>query len=160
MRDGVVQQIGTPDAIYERPRNMFVASFLGNPAINFLEGSVDASGNGAPLFRRGELTLRLPQSQGQRAAQPGQAVVLGIRAEDVEPGAGTASVDALTGRILSVLPVGSDQFLELEVEGGKLFFRVGKEGQYRVGDNATLKVNPNRLHLFDKEQGLSLLERG
>ena len=159
MKDGVVQQIGTPDTIYERPRNMFVASFLGNPAINFLEGTVGADSNGAAVFRRGELTLRLPQPQGQGAAQPGQAVVLGIRAEDVEPGAETATVDSLAGRILSVLPVGSDQFLELEVEGARLFFRVGKEGQYRVGDNATLKVNPNRLHLFDQEQGLSLLQR-
>jgi multiple sugar transport system ATP-binding protein len=159
MRDGVVQQIGTPDAIYERPRNMFVASFLGNPAINFLEGELRSDGTGAPVFRRGELVVRLPQARGRHAAQPGQPVVLGIRAEDVEPGVETASVDGLTGRILSVLPVGSDQFLELEVEGEKLFFRVGKEGRYQVGDNATLKINPNRLHLFDKQHGLSLLER-
>jgi multiple sugar transport system ATP-binding protein len=159
MKDGVVQQIGTPDAIYERPRNMFVASFLGNPAINFLEGALSVDGHGASVFRRGELTLHLPQAHGPHAGQLGQAVVLGIRAEDVEPGGGTAGVDSLKGRILSVLPVGSDQFLELEVEGAKVFFRVGKEGRYQVGENAMLRLNTNRLHLFDKLQTTSLLER-
>ena len=159
MKDGVVQQIGPPDAIYERPRNMFVASFLGNPAINFLEGVLAGDDSGAAVLRRGALTLRLPQAHSQQAAQPGQSVVLGIRAEDVELGAGTPGVDSLTGRILSVLPVGSDQFLELETEGAKLFFRVGKEGRHQVGENTTLRLITNRLHLFDKAQGVSLLER-
>src|SRR6202022_89511 len=49
MKDGVIQQIGTPDEVYERPRNMFVASFLGNPAINFIEGTIARGGDG-PLF--------------------------------------------------------------------------------------------------------------
>ncbi len=156
MRQGVVQQIGTPDAIYERPSNMFVASFLGNPSINFLEGSV-ACDDGEPRFRRGGLQLRLPAPLAHRlAAQAGHAVVLGIRAEDVELNTASPGGDSLQGRILSVLPVGSDQFLELDVEGAKLFFRVGKEGQYQVGDNATLRVNLNRLHLFDQQDKRSL----
>jgi multiple sugar transport system ATP-binding protein len=84
-------------------------------------------------------------------------VVLGLRAEDVEVGAASSSGASLQGRILSVLPVGSDQFLELEVEGAKQFFRVGKEGQYKLGDNASLQVNLNRLHLFDKQDSQSLI---
>ena len=59
MRDGVVQQIGTPDDIYERPCNTFVASFLGNPPINYLAGRVEAPTNW-PVFRRGALALALP----------------------------------------------------------------------------------------------------
>ena len=156
MRHGVVQQIGSPDAIYERPGNMFVASFLGNPSINFIEGSL-AEENGRLLFRRGALGLNLPPQMAQRlAGQAGRAVVLGLRAEDVEVGGAQFGGDSLQGRILSVLPVGSDQFLELEVEGVKQFFRVGKEGQYQVGDNAILRVNLNRLHLFDQKDSQSL----
>ncbi len=158
MRHGVVQQIGPPDAIYERPSNMFVASFLGNPSINFLEGTL-ANDGGRLLFKRGALNLSLPPPMAQRlASQAGRAVVLGLRAEDVEMQlqGGSSDGDSLQGRILSVLPVGSDQFLEMEVEDSKLFFRVGKEGQYKVGENVTLKVNLNRLHLFDKQDSQSL----
>jgi len=56
-----------------------------------------------------------------------------------------------------VLPVGSDNFLELEVEGRQLFFRVGKEVRHRDGDQAVLSVNVRRLHIFDKEGGQSLI---
>ena len=157
MRSGVVQQIGKPDDIYERPRNMFVASFLGNPPINFMDGTLEVEGDRV-LFRRGELALALPPHIAERVAgQAGRAVVLGIRAEDVASHSGALHLDGLQGRILSVLPVGSDQFLEVEVEGTKLFFRVGKEGQHKDGENVTLKVNLNRLHLFDKQDSKSLV---
>lgn len=157
MRNGVVQQIGTPDTIYERPSNMFVASFLGNPAINLIEGKISIEG-GQTAFRIGQLSLNLPADMATRlASQLGRDVVLGIRAEDVALHAGQTVADSLQGRIISVLPVGSDQFLEMDVEGKKLFFRVGKEGQYKVGENATLKVNLNRLHLFDKQDSQSLV---
>lgn len=157
MRSGVVQQIGKPDDIYERPRNMFVASFLGNPPINFMDGTLEVEGERV-LFRRGELALALPPHIAERVAgQAGRSVVLGIRAEDVASHSGALREDGLQGRILSVLPVGSDQFLEVEVEGTKLFFRVGKEGQHKEGENATLKVNLNRLHLFDKQDSQSLV---
>ena len=157
MRSGVVQQIGKPDDIYERPNNMFVASFLGNPPINFLDGAIAAEGDRV-FFKRGQLVLALPPHIAERvASQSGRAVVLGIRAEDVASHSGKSNDESLEGRILSVLPVGSDQFLELDVEGTKLFFRVGKEGQHKVGENATLKVNLNRLHLFDKKDSQSLV---
>jgi multiple sugar transport system ATP-binding protein len=84
-------------------------------------------------------------------------VVLGIRAEDVNEAQGGAAGERVQGRVLSVLPVGSDQFFELEVEGAKLFFRLGKEVQHRAGDNASLGVNLNRLHLFDKQSTRSLV---
>ena len=157
MRSGVVQQIGTPDAIYERPSNMFVASFLGNPPINFIEGRLSRGPEGM-VFQRGATRLVLPpQVAAKLGTHDGREVVLGIRAEDVaEEGAPTHGA-VIGGRILSVLPVGSDQFLEMEVEGIKLFFRVGKECQHRAGEQAALGVNLNRLHVFDKESTRSLL---
>ena len=157
MRGGVVQQIGTPDAIYERPSNMFVASFLGNPPINFIDGILATSADKA-LFKCGQLTLTLPPHIAEQVAhQAGRSVVLGIRAEDVASHGGETDNDCLHGRIVSVLPVGSDQFLEVDVENVRLFFRVGKEGQHKLGENVTLKVNLNRLHLFDKKDSQSLV---
>ena len=160
MQHGVVQQIGTPDEIYERPGNMFVAAFLGNPSINFLPGGLVQEGERV-LFRRGAMKLEVSTQIARRlAGQAGRAVVMGLRAEDVEMRDGAPGKDSLQGRILSVLPIGSDQFLELEVEGTKVFLRVGKEGQYTVGENASLRVNLNRLHLFDQSTTQNLMGHG
>lgn len=156
MKSGVVQQMGTPHAIYERPANMFVAAFLGNPSINFLEGQL-VQVDGHHHFQRGQLKLRLPlQTAQQVVLNSDRDVVMGLRSEDVEV-AGEHDTDCLCGRVLSVLPVGSDQFLEVEVEGVKTLLRVGKEGKHQPGDLARLKVNLNRLHLFNRESTMSLL---
>jgi multiple sugar transport system ATP-binding protein len=155
MRDGEVQQIGTPDQIYEQPCNQFVASFLGNPPINFLEGVVGAS-TGGPAFRCGELELLLPPALAVRARALGdQAVVLGLRAEDVLEHS-AAPGTTLCGQVTTVLPVGSDQFLGLQTAGGPVYLRVGKDRRHHEGERVLLSVVTNRLHLFDKASGQSL----
>ncbi|MEZ5644629.1 MAG: sn-glycerol-3-phosphate ABC transporter ATP-binding protein UgpC [Burkholderiaceae bacterium] len=157
MKGGVVQQIGTPDAIYEQPRNMFVASFLGNPPINFMEGRISAEGEQL-YFERGSLRIQLPVRLHERVqGHVGRDVVLGLRAEDVMEQSGPDHGGHLQARVISVLPVGSDQFIEVEAEGAKLFFRLGKECRYKGGDPVTLHVNSNRLHLFDKQTTHSLI---
>jgi multiple sugar transport system ATP-binding protein len=89
--------------------------------------------------------------------QVGREVVLGIRAEDVSQVSAGADLKVVQGRVVSVLPVGSDQFYEMEVEGVRLFFRLGKEDHHKEGENATLAVNLNRLHVFDKQTTQSLV---
>ncbi len=85
MRNGVVQQVDTPDGIYNRPRNRFVAGFLGSPQMNFIEGEI-VDGRRRPRVR----ARRIPRGARPRrsAAQAGRKVVLGVRAEDVETGSG------------------------------------------------------------------------
>jgi multiple sugar transport system ATP-binding protein len=157
MKEGVVQQVGSPEDIYEQPRNMFVASFLGNPPINYLDGTIAAEGGGI-VFKRGQLQLALPPHIAQKVAgQTGREVTLGIRAEDVDEHSLPREGEMLHGHIASVLPIGSDQFLEMEVEGKRLFFRVGKELHHREGENIALVVNVNRLHLFDKKSNQTLV---
>ncbi len=68
MKEGLIQQIGTPDEVYDRPRNMFVASFLGNPQINYLEGAIEFEA-GAPVFRRGGLRIGLPTGKLKESAR-------------------------------------------------------------------------------------------
>ncbi len=157
MKSGVVQQIGVPDEIYERPRNMFVASFLGNPPINFLEGQLRIRDSRLG-FERGALRVELlPEMADKLNGQAGREVVLGLRAEDVVESEAPETGASLTGRVASVLPVGSDQFLDMELEGTRLFLRLGKECRYREGDTAALGINLNRLHLFDKASTQSIL---
>src|SRR5258707_487499 len=160
MKDGVIQQIGNPDEVYERPRNMFVASFLGNPAINFLEGTIARGGEG-PLFRCGELEIALPAkfAAGLRD-QDERAVVLGLRPEDVCAAEAAGPGLTLAGVVDSVLPVGSDRFLGLKVEGRDVFVRVDKEARHQEGVAIGLGLVAERLHLFDKASGLTLAGEG
>jgi multiple sugar transport system ATP-binding protein len=157
MNDGVIQQIGTPDEIYERPRNMFVASFLGNPPINYLQGTIEA-GPGTTLFRRGEVRIALPAGVAAHASgSMGQEIMLGLRPEDVCPPSQRPDAPTITGAVESVLPVGSDRFLGLRIEGDGVFVRVDKQSQHRESETVTLAVVPERLHLFDRATGSSLL---
>jgi multiple sugar transport system ATP-binding protein len=161
MKAGVVQQIGQPDDIYERPTNMFVAGFLGNPAINFIEGRIESDSRNGLQFVRGGLRLALDENSARMlAAHEGCSVTLGLRAEDVsEEASPQEGLDALAGRIVSVLPIGSDQFLELDVEGCKVFVRVAKAWQAQVGSVAHLRVDRRRMHLFDPATQKSLIEQ-
>jgi multiple sugar transport system ATP-binding protein len=158
MRDGVVQQVGSPDELYERPRNTFVASFLGHPPINLLDGTIERTGDKI-AFSRGDLRIALPLQLAVGIGEAiGRAVLLGIRPEDVlSHGAAT---NPLPGVVTSVLPAGSDRFLGLKVAGCDVFVRVGKEARAREGDVVTLELIPDRLHLFDKASGVSLRAEG
>ena len=153
MKEGQIQQVGTPDEVYDRPSNMFVASFLGNPPINYLEGAIEDEA-GTPVFRYGSLRISLPA--GKLRAVTAAPVVLGIRPEDVlrdsAPG-----WPVLTGVVDSVLPVGSDRFLGLKVEGCDVFVRVDKETHHVLGQRVSFGLRPERLHLFDKASGASFI---
>jgi multiple sugar transport system ATP-binding protein len=152
MQHGVVQQIGTPDQIYEKPANAFVASFLGNPPINFIDGQLHGG-----KFRSGSLELALPPALTDRLVDDdGRAVRLGIRAEDVSDEASPDDGSIVRGPVTSILPVGSDQFLGMRVEGVEMFFRVGKSVRHAEREVIALSVKVERLHLFDAQTGLSL----
>ncbi|TDE34942.1 ABC transporter ATP-binding protein [Antarcticimicrobium sediminis] len=157
MKDGVVKQVGTPDDIYERPENTFVASFLGSPPINYIDGTLKFAGGGAQFLHEA-LALDLPEAiTAKLSGQDGRKVRLGIRAEDVDEAAAGGPGATIHGKVNSVLPVGSDQFLGFDFYGNELFFRVGKDLAHKVGDDVSLSVDLNRLHLFDKDSGASLL---
>ncbi|HKS61225.1 MAG TPA: TOBE domain-containing protein, partial [Xanthobacteraceae bacterium] len=140
MRNGFVQQIGSPDAIYNRPVNRFVAGFLGSPQMNFIEGEL---ADGA--FVRGAFRLKLDPERTR--GQDGRKVVLGLRSEDVEVGA--ARGGDLSGQAVLISPLGSEQHVNLQVSGVELVVRAPKEARIAVGDRIDIAIEPRRLHLFD-----------
>jgi multiple sugar transport system ATP-binding protein len=139
MRGGVVQQIDTPAGIYDRPRNRFVAGFLGAPQMNFLTGEIGPSGD---TFRRGDLSVALA---GRFDA--GRATILGVRPEDCAPCEGAAA--DIAGRVTLVSPLGSEQHVNLAVGDAELVFRLDKGLRVAPGDRLGLRIPRERLHLFD-----------
>ncbi|WP_327633450.1 ABC transporter ATP-binding protein [Kribbella sp. NBC_00482] len=150
MRDGVVQQCATPEEIYERPANRFVASFMGSPPMNFVTGEL-ADVDGTRTFRSPALTQALRLS----AEPTDPAVVLGIRPEDIT--LSTTPVDGYhPGKVFVSEPLGPDVLVTVRIEGELVKARVPTP--FRLGHDSTVYVgfNPNRLHLFAAADGTAL----
>jgi multiple sugar transport system ATP-binding protein len=141
MHEGVLQQLGTPTEVYGRPANLFVAAFIGSPAMNLLHGRV-AEG----VFRH--TALRLPCA----GVAEGTEAVLGLRPEDVTLGTGP-----FAARVRLVEPTGHEQIAVLDIEGGEtLTIRADAEAPLRAGDSLAWGVRAARLHLFDAASGRRL----
>ena len=160
---GHVQQIDTPMRLYERPKNVFVAAFIGSPSMNLLTGTLIAGdGTGSLEFRAadGAFSLGLGVEWGARLqSRVGQNVTLGIRPEDIDiaPG-GSAGAHAGTVRVrLDVVePLGSEAFLSARVGGREISARVPPRGLPTAGSEVDLVFNRERLHFFDAETGETL----
>jgi multiple sugar transport system ATP-binding protein len=144
MRDGVVEQMGTPLDLYDRPANQFVAGFLGSPAMNFISGSIE---DDARL--RLEDGALLPVG----AAGPGRGedVVLGIRPEHMQIGA-----DGLPAEVLAVEPTGSDTHVVVTMGKTPVTVIARDRITVRPGDTLHLRVDPARAHFFSRSDGRRL----
>lgn len=160
LRGGRLQQAADPLTLYHRPGNRFVAGFLGSPPMNLIEGALDAAS--PSRFRRGELTLELPEGGRSWRARPGEDVVLGIRPEDLEadgPGTGTgagAPRPALAARVELVEPLGAESILTVQAGDVTLVVRQRGSAPPRPGDLLRLSVDPARIQLFSAATGESL----
>lgn len=140
MRDGKIEQSGTPDELYDAPRSKYVADFIGSPAINFLDGTVE-TGEGGPHF----LTdgIRIPLA-GVTSATAGQKVVCGLRPSDLSFGDGP-----ITAKVVLREMTGADQNVHLTCAGTSLVVVADRAHDVTVGEEVTIAVNPDRIHLFD-----------
>jgi multiple sugar transport system ATP-binding protein len=153
MRDGVVQQFAPPEEIYERPANIYVASFIGSPSMNFLHGRLEPRDGALGICLADTSWLPLPQPP--RTAQSGQEVTLGIRPETVTlaNGGGQPHLEAT----IDVLePTGADTIAVATVNGVPLTARL-KPGEVReVGRPVRLAVDMSRASLFDPRTELRI----
>ncbi len=152
MRDGMVQQFAPPEEIYERPANVYVASFIGSPAMNFLHGRLEAGGDGLGVRlapnghdRQGAW---LPLPHAPNTAKPGQEVTLGIRPETFSLANGSAS--SCLDAVIDVLePTGADTMAVASIGGLSMTARL-KPGDVReVGRPVRLAIDMSRASLFD-----------
>ncbi len=166
MKSGVLQQLGTPRSLYDQPANLFVASFMGSPAMNLLATDLFATENGpearfgqASILFSGEVLAERPRI----AAAAGRAVVLGIRPEAFQP------VDAggLTGTVAFVEDLGANLLVHVDVEAAdrlkslaaeeddvtlsapRLRVIIDATRRVKIGERLSLAADPARIHVFD-----------
>ncbi|GAA1706131.1 ABC transporter ATP-binding protein [Fodinicola feengrottensis] len=153
MKDGLVQQCASPEEIYARPANLFVASFMGSPPMNFLHGEVQRE-DGKLLFRHQGIAIELPDHASAAVDDlSGREAVLGIRPEDVLLGVenGTAA------KIFVAELLGADVLVTVSL--GEQLVKARVPAPYQVGVNAqvTVEFPAEKVHLFDPSDGRAVL---
>ena len=158
LKDGTLQQFGTPAEIYNNPANMFVADFMGSPAMNLLSGTVEGGGNdlAVSLARPDSAPLRLPVSAANGlAAYAGKQVVFGIRPEALtDPdGADRNARSVAEGDCLIdvVEPAGSDTFAVTKLGGKEVVARLRADVRIAAGQTARLAFNLDKAVFFDPQ---------
>ncbi|SDA26170.1 carbohydrate ABC transporter ATP-binding protein, CUT1 family [Methylobacterium sp. UNC378MF] len=145
MHDGIVEQIGPPLELYDRPDNLFVAGFIGSPAMNFVPGKVRANGR---LVFATETGLTIPLA-GAPAGVEDRPLILGIRPEHFD-----LASDGIAAEVVVVEPTGSETMLAVRAVGQDLTCVLRERVSERPGE--TVSLRPNRVHFFDAESGRRL----
>ena len=161
MKDGIVQQVDTPQNLYNCPQNLFVAGFIGSPQMNFADATVNVKGNEVVL-RVGDFDIKLPPSKSKKLIDGGYAgktVVMGIRPEDVHDSqmfieSSPETVVESTIRVYELL--GAEVFLYFDVEGFPMTARVDPRTTARTGDKVKFALDAEKIHVFDKETELTI----
>ncbi|WP_158881192.1 sn-glycerol-3-phosphate ABC transporter ATP-binding protein UgpC [Rhodanobacter sp. L36] len=148
---GVVQQIDTPMHLYDRPANLFVAGFVGSPAMNLLHGTLAFDHGWSLVTAQGDITLGESLASATWAAWRDRPVVLGVRPEDLQPADTSRAV--LHAQVEVVEPVGNEIFLYLRYGAQALVSRVSPRALPEAGSSVPLGLVNEKLHLFDAESG-------
>ncbi|MGX5731110.1 ABC transporter ATP-binding protein [Pseudoxanthomonas beigongshangi] len=152
LKDGQIQQIDTPMALYEHPANLFVAGFLGSPAMNVLHGRLERA-EGLRLVLDAGLSIPLGEA---RAGEDwlGKPVAMGVRPEHLQPVAADAA--GFDTQVEGVEPVGNEVFVNMAFGAHPLVSRLPPRQLPRVGSVLRMAADPSHLHFFDAESGRRL----
>ena len=158
MKEGKIQQVGTPESIYDNPANTFVAGFVGSPPINLLRGVLkETDEDGWRVVGEG-FACGVKPSMVERMEQPeGREVYLGVRAEDIGIGGNSPAARA---SVVVREPMGSDLYLTVEIGNTFVKIRTRPDSRMDRGDNLDLFFNTVKIHLFDGKSGETLAQAG
>lgn len=159
MNFGELQQVDTPQNLYDDPVNMFVAGFIGSPAMNFFDASLRGS-DGTLVVDAGDFSVEVPSDKAETyRPHSGKDVVLGLRPEDIHdpkwtpPGISESLVNAGVG-VTELM--GNEVFVYAQSGSHEYVARVDPRSTARVGDQIQVAFNMNNMHLFDRETNVSL----
>ncbi|WP_414609560.1 ABC transporter ATP-binding protein [Stenotrophomonas pavanii] len=153
LKDGIIQQIDTPMALYDRPANLFVAGFLGSPAMNVLRGTLQGDAGGVTVVD-GEWRAPL----GQATIDPAwlqKPIAVGVRPEHLQPAAAD-DAHAFIARIEGIEPVGNEIFVNMSSGQHALTMRVAPQSLPGVGEDIRVAIHPQGLHFFNAETGTTI----
>jgi multiple sugar transport system ATP-binding protein len=149
MHDGVIEQIGTPLELYDHPDNLFVAQFIGSPAMNVVHGTLRRSNGTARVVTPDGIEWPVATT----AATDGQPVAYGVRPDHLElAGRGPG----VPGEIVVVEPTGSETELVVKVGAAQLVVEARGRATVKPGDKVAFAVDPGNVHLFDRATGARL----
>ncbi len=157
MNDGVMQQVGAPQVLYDTPINRFVAGFIGSPSMNFTEVHMEGAGDSARLVGAADWSIPLP-SRYREAATPkaGKTLIAGFRPEHLDIGEAGAGAGSFRARADVVEYLGNEELLHVSAANQDVVAVVDSEHRVRPGDIVNLVLPLEKLHLFDGESGLTL----
>jgi multiple sugar transport system ATP-binding protein len=157
MRDGWIQQVGEPLELYSRPANRFVAGFIGSPAMNFADVTINESGGAVWAEHPGFRVAVPPARAAALRAYKGQPVTLGIRPEDIHIASGADGADRSFNAVVDVVePLGSEILLDVKVGPTAMVARVDPTVRLKVHETVRLALDPERLHFFDPKTELAV----
>ncbi len=148
MRGGFIQQLADPKTIYNRPSNLFVAGFIGSPAMTFIEGEI-TDGPDGPVFRKEGVEVPLAGYDGVIPAASRLPVILGVRPEHTE--IRRDSTDGVPAVVDLDEPMGSDSLVWLTMAGQPISVRATPDHGFRRGEKVTLALDMSKASLFDKK---------
>ena len=161
MKDGVIQQVDTPQNLYEKPANLFVAGFMGSPQMNFLDATVKVEGDVAKLCFAGK-EIPLPPAKSKKLIEggyDGKIVTFGIRPEDIYDSqmyieSSPQSVFESTVKVYELL--GAEVYLYFDLEEFPITARVDPRTTSRPGDTVKFAMDVEKIHVFDKDTELAI----
>ena len=156
LKDGIIQQVDTPQNLYDKPCNVFVAGFMGSPQMNLINAKVVQSGEDVVLIFGGN-TVKLPEGKAQKLIEAGYVdttVIMGIRPEDLNDSeviinANPDCVIEATIRVYELL--GAEVYLYFDIDEVNCTARVNPRTTARPGDTIKLGIDMTKLHIFDKD---------
>jgi multiple sugar transport system ATP-binding protein len=162
MKDGFIQQVDTPQNLYDTPVNEFVAGFMGSPQMNLFDAKITKVGTDYALAF-GRYSLKIPASKVKDNTLAGyvdKEIVMGIRPENVhdEPEFIAKAADGVVEADVDVTELmGSETYLYLNCEGNAITARVEPTSVAKAGDKIKIAFDLNKVHLFDKETEKTIL---
>jgi len=162
MKDGYVQQVDTPDTLYHHPVNMFVAGFIGSPAMNFLPVRIGGDGQTA-LHGEGFDVPVEERLLSEAGAERGQEVIMGVRLEDLKDPrfAGRDGLPKVPAKVEVIESMGSEIFAYFNIGGKTMTSRMDpRSGDMQPGQTTQVAVDTSHLHLFDPKSEKALVSGG
>jgi len=159
MNKGLLQQVDTPQNLYDQPANVFVAGFIGSPAMNFFDGKL-TSRDGQTMVETKSFSAPLPPEKAQKLqGNSTDDIVLGIRPEDLHLPSDVPQgmvTEPITARLEVMEPMGNEIYLHFVSPDGLFVARVSPRSRLNVGDEIKLLVDTNKLHIFDRQSEAAL----